>query len=156
MIYRVFLFIAFLMICLVVTGFVPLFTDTGSGSWYDQLQKPFLSFPGSLFGSVSMLFSLLIAFSGWSIWHSQDTKERRVALLFWIVQFILYGIWNGLFFVLRQPGMALLEILLLWFAIGGFVIAAWKVRRLAAFSFFFYWVWMTFVTLLNLNIWWQN
>ena len=55
-----------------------------------------------------------------------------VALTLWLVQLVLNAAWSWLFFGLREPGWALLEVLCLWVLIALTVVAFWRIRRLAA------------------------
>jgi tryptophan-rich sensory protein len=46
------------------------------------------------------------------------------------VQLTLNVLWSALFFGIRSPGAGLIEILALWAAIGGTLVAFWRIRRL--------------------------
>ncbi|PTX64352.1 TspO/MBR related protein [Melghirimyces profundicolus] len=146
----------FLVFCSIVAALGGRVSDPDPGSWYDRLQKPFFHPPGWVFGPVWTVWYVLIAISGWMVWEGKDSTERRYALLFWGGLVLLNLVWTCLFFAYQFPGAALLEILLLWFFIGAFVIAAWKVTRTAAVLLLPYWIWVTFVAFYNLNIWWLN
>lgn len=148
--------IVFFMISFGVAGLGAWITDVGPGTWYDQLQKPWFHPPKGVFNPVWILLHFLMAVSGWRIILRRDTAERRYALLFWTIQLALLLLWVWLFFSHHWIGGALLESLGLWFFIGAFVIAAWKVDRVAVVLFLPYWFWITFVALLNLGIWCRN
>jgi benzodiazapine receptor len=61
-----------------------------------------------------------------------------------------------LFFGLRRPGMALVEIVFLWTAIMMTIVAFWRISRVAALLLVPYLLWTTFATALNSAIWYRN
>ena len=72
------------------------------------------------------------------------------------MQLALNFLWSPLFFGLRNPGLACIDIVLLWAAIAAFVVGAWKVSVPSALLFLPYWLWVTFATALNFAVWWLN
>jgi tryptophan-rich sensory protein len=80
----------------------------------------------------------------------------RTALLWFGVQLVLNGLWSVVFFGLRAPGLALLEIVLLWGAIVMTVRVFWLVRPVAGALLVPYLAWVTFATALNAGFWWLN
>jgi tryptophan-rich sensory protein len=64
--------------------------------------------------------------------------------------------WSPIFFGLRRPGLAAVDIILLWFAIAAFCAVARPVSIAAAALFVPYGLWVTFATALNLAIWKLN
>ena len=80
----------------------------------------------------------------------------RGAATAFLVQLALNGLWSILFFGLQSPGLALVEILLLWCAIGITVKRFAALSRPAAFLLLPYWAWVSFAAVLNGSIWWLN
>ncbi len=76
--------------------------------------------------------------------------------LFFAAQLVLNALWSGIFFALRSPGGALVEIILLWTAIAATTLAFWARYRLAGWLFVPYLSWSSFAALLNLAIWRMN
>ena len=71
-------------------------------------------------------------------------------------QLVLNVLWPLIFFGLRAPGWAVLDILLLWLAI---VVAITQFRRVsvtAAWLLAPYLAWVTFASVLNITIWQIN
>jgi tryptophan-rich sensory protein len=64
--------------------------------------------------------------------------------------------WSALFFGLRSPGLAALELVALWTAILITLLSFWKVSRLAGVLMVPYLGWVTFAGVLNVWIWWLN
>ena len=69
------------------------------------------------------------------------------------IQLLLNAVWSGLFFGLRSPGAALIDIVLLWCAILATVIAFWRHSALAGWLMLPYQAWVSFAVALNLAIW---
>ena len=61
-----------------------------------------------------------------------------------------------LFFALKLPGVAFVEIVLLWGFILATIVAAWSVRRVAAWLLVPYLAWVSFAATLNGSLWWLN
>jgi translocator protein len=122
------------------------------GPWYAALNKPSWTPPNWLFGPVWSLLYVAIAVAGWRVWR-QPTAQRPTLLLLWSAQLILNGAWSWLFFGLRAPGLALLDIVLLLCVIVFFVAAARSRNRVAAWLFVPYGLWVGFATALNFSIW---
>ena len=72
------------------------------------------------------------------------------------MQLILNGLWTPLFFGLKMPLLALVEILLLWVAIGLTILAFARVSLVAAVLLLPYILWTCFAAVLNLFIWLLN
>ena len=57
---------------------------------------------------------------------------------------------------LQAPGIALVEILTLWVAIFATLLSFWRISKIAGWLFVPYLVWVSFATILNLEIWRLN
>jgi benzodiazapine receptor len=132
-------------------------TVGGVRAWYPALVKPWFTPPPWVFGPAWTVLYLLMGLALWLVWRrvGEEPLARR-ALAAYAVQLILNAAWSVLFFGLRAPGWALVEILLLWAAIA--VTIAWvrPVSRMAAALLVPYWLWVGFATLLNGSIWYLN
>lgn len=132
-------------------------TVGGVRDWYPALEKPWFTPPPWVFGPAWTVLYLLMGVALWLVWRriGEEPLARR-ALFAYGVQLILNAAWSVLFFGLRAPGIALVEILLLWAAIA--VTIAWirPVSRTAAALLVPYWLWVGFATLLNGSIWYLN
>lgn len=74
----------------------------------------------------------------------------------WWLQLLLNFVWTPIFFTLHKIALALVVILALLFAIGGFVAAARRQDRPSALFFLPYAAWVAFAALLNASILWLN
>nr|WP_283404654.1 TspO/MBR family protein [Roseibium denhamense] len=120
------------------------------GPWYEELQKPSWTPPNWMFPVVWTCLYIMIGYAGWIIWT--NTGQVTAALVFWGLQLVLNGFWSWLFFGLRRMDLALVDVVLLWAAIAGFILAAWPVSTLAALLFLPYLAWVTTAGLLNLTV----
>jgi len=68
----------------------------------------------------------------------------------------LNALWSGIFFALRSPGWALLEIILLWAFIVLTMFSFWTVYWIAGILFLPYFLWVSFASFLNFTIWRLN
>jgi tryptophan-rich sensory protein len=64
--------------------------------------------------------------------------------------------WSWIFFGLRMPGAALLELVLLWVAIAVTIRAFARMDRIAAWLMVPYIAWVTYAGALNASIWFLN
>jgi len=91
------------------------------------------------------------------VWHKGlDKPAVRIALALFLLQLILNGLWTPLFFGLKMPLLAFIEILLLWTAIGVTILAFARVSLAAAVLLLPYILWTSFAAVLNFSIWLLN
>ena len=150
--------IGFLMACFAVAGLGSVITtaQTSPGGWFETLDKPFFNPPSWLFGPVWTILYFLIAISGWFVWRQKGFSGARVAMLLYFGQLALNFLWTAIFFGLQAPGLALVEILILWGAILLTALAFRPLSWLAAVLLLPYLAWVTFAAILNAAIWWLN
>lgn len=131
-----------------------LFTQTGVNSWYSLIEKPAFNPPNWVFGPVWTLLYILMGVSAFLIWRrGLEKKEVRFALMIFIFQLTLNLFWSFIFFGLQNPGIALTEIISLWFAILATILAFYQINKVAAFLLIPYILWVSFAAFLNYSIW---
>ena len=126
---------------------------TGTSSEYASLRRPGWAPPSSVFGPVWTVLYATIAVSGWLVWRRVGA---HAALVPYAVQLLLNAAWTPIFFGDGQYGLALVDIVALWFAIAVTVVAFWRISRPAALLLVPYWLWVSYATALNASIWWLN
>jgi tryptophan-rich sensory protein len=139
--------------CLLVGVSGSLVTATSVREWYPYIQKPSWTPPSAVFGPVWTMLYLLMGVSAWLIWRNTEGSARRPALLIFVTQLVLNGTWSFLFFGLRSPGWAALEIVLLWSSIVATMLAFARISRLAASLLLPYLLWVSYAAALNTAIW---
>ncbi len=126
------------------------------GEWYVQLQKPSWTPPGYLFGPVWSVLYLSMGVAAWLVWRRAGLSGARLALTLFIFQLILNGAWSWIFFGMYRPGLAFVEILMLWGVILATMLAFWRVSATAGILFIPYLAWVSFAAFLNYSIWQLN
>lgn len=146
----------FVLICFAAAGLGGAFTSQGLGPWYDSLNTPRWTPPAFLFGPVWTALYAGMAVAAWLVWRRVGWSGGRVALGLFAVQLALNVAWSGLFFGLRRPDLAAIEIVILWSAILATLIAFLRINRAAGMLILPYLLWVTFASALNLAIWRLN
>jgi translocator protein len=123
--------------------------------YYAELAKPAWAPAGWLFGPVWTGLYALIGVSGWLVWRAGGSG-RHWAMGLWGVQLVLNAAWTPLFFGLRDPGIALVDIALLLAVLAVTVVVFWRRRALAGALLLPYLAWVAFATALNFEIWRLN
>ncbi|MBC7581176.1 MAG: tryptophan-rich sensory protein [Tardiphaga sp.] len=128
-------------------------TLTDIGPWYQNLKKPSWQPPDWLFGPAWTTIFALAVVSAVSAWRGARDRTRRE----WIIGlFALNGflnvLWSTLFFALRRPDWALLEVGFLWLAIALPMAVFWRISKTATLCLVPYLLWVTFAAYLNLTV----
>ncbi len=148
--------IVFLISCYGVAGLGAKLTTPGL-PWLATLRKPAFNPPDKVFGPVWTLLYTLMAFSGWLMMDAPATSaQRSLALTIFATQLALNLLWSLLFFYLRRPAWALVDVVLLLITIWSYVAVVWRVNTVAAALFIPYGLWVAFATILNASIWRLN
>ena len=146
--------LASVAVCLAAGIAGSLFTYSSVKTWYPLLRKPFFNPPGWIFAPVWTFLYLLMGLSLFIVWMSRDVlpEIKKRAIFFFGIQLLLNVAWSFLFFWLRNPFLALAEIIILWFFIMSTFLLFKKISRTAAYMLLPYLAWVTFAIILNLSI----
>lgn len=79
-----------------------------------------------------------------------------MALAAFGAQLALNTLWSIIFFGMRSPGAALVEIVFLWVAIAATMVLFYKISKPAGLLFLPYIAWVSFAAFLNYSIWTLN
>lgn len=126
------------------------------GEWYAQLHRPSWTPPGYLFGPVWSFLYLSMGIAAWLVWRRAGFSGARLALILFVVQLVLNGMWSWIFFGTQRPGLAFAEILILWGMILATTLAFWRASTTAGILFLPYLAWVSFAAILNYSIWKLN
>jgi tryptophan-rich sensory protein len=104
-----------------------------------------------------MLFIMMGVAAG-LIWDrmEQEKEFAKKALIFFAVQLALNALWSFLFFGLKNPMLAGLEIIILWLMIYETYVKFVKINKIAGYLLIPYLLWVSFASVLNASIWWLN
>ncbi|MCM1300604.1 MAG: tryptophan-rich sensory protein [Alistipes senegalensis] len=140
-----------LLLCFALGGVASLLQTDALREWYPYLAKPALTPPAIVF---PIAWSILYACIGISagLVLSTCTVKRHAAMIFWYLQLALNFLWSILFFTLRNPTLALIDIAVLDILVVLYIVFSARVRRAAAWLFVPYLCWILFATYLNAYI----
>lgn len=126
---------------------------TDIGPWYQGLNKPSWQPPDWLFGPAWTLIFALTALSGVISWRAARRRGDREWLIgVFALNGFLNVLWSLLFFRLRHPDWALLEVVLLWLSVLLLMIVTGRHSTMARWLLLPYLVWVAFAAWLNLAI----
>lgn len=149
-----------LIISLILTllvGFGAGFVTTDAiNSWYSDLQKPFFNPPGWVFAPVWTILYILMGISSYLVWKLPETSKRNIALFIFVLQLLLNGTWNLIFFKLHAIGLAFANIFILWIMIIVTMYLFTSLSKLAAWLLYPYLLWVSYAAVLNFSIWQLN
>jgi len=149
--------IASIIFCEILGSIGAIFTSPAIPTWYAGLSKPFFNPPNWIFGPVWTLLFAMMGIAFYLVWkRGFKAKKNKIALAFFVIQFIFNVLWSALFFGLRSPLYGLICITFLWAAILGTIITFYRVDKKAAYLLIPYILWVSFAAVLNLAIFLLN
>lgn len=139
-------------------SFIPAWTGSRfpPGDWYARLVQPALTPPGWIFAPVWTVLYALMGVAAWQVWQRAGLLAAAWPLSLYGLQLALNALWSYLFFGLRQPGLAFLDIIALWLAVLATLLAFWRYHRPAGQLLLPYLLWLSFAVYLNLGFWLLN
>ena len=127
-------------------------SNSGVSPWYAALDKPSWTPPPSVFGPVWTTLYALMGTAAWMVWTRTGQRLDTPAIVLFLVQLALNFAWSFLFFSLQAPGLALVEILMLWVSIVLTMLMFSRQSTAAAALLVPYLLWVTYATALNAAI----
>ena len=136
------------LIVIAVASLGSMFTSSAvKSSWYQSI-KPSITPPNYVFPIAWTILFLLIAVSMYFAWTNAKKQKKTVAAVFGI-NFFLNILWSALYFGMKNPLLAFIEIILLWISILTMIIALWKIDRKSSYLIVPYFLWVSFASVLN-------
>lgn len=126
------------------------------GAWYEGLEKPSWCPPDWLFAPAWTVLYIAIAISGWLVWRAAGLEGGAVAFAIYALQLVLNAGWSAVFFGMRRPDLAFIEVSGLWLAIVANIVVFFPHSPLAAYLLVPYLAWVTFAAALNFSVWRLN
>lgn len=134
-----------------------IFTVSAIPNWYAQLTKPSLNPPSWVFGPVWTTLYVLMGIAAFLVWKKGwDRKDVRKALAVFGLQLVLNAAWSIVFFGLKTPPWAFLNLVLMWLAIVWTMVLFYKISKPTLWLLLPYILWVTFASYLNYSIWMLN
>jgi len=148
----------FVATCIGIGYLSGIVTQSSVNTWFPTLIKPAFNPPNWLFAPVWSFLYILMGVAAGLVWNRIDFEREAVrkALLFFAIQLALNAGWSLIFFGLKNPFLALIEIVLLWLMIFETYTKFGKIDKIAGYLFIPYLLWVSFATALNASIWWLN
>lgn len=126
---------------------------TEIGPWHLGLRKPFWQPPDWLFGPAWTLIFTLTVVAGVKAWNrAPDAAAQRLVILLFGVNGVLNVLWSALFFHLRRPDWALVEVVPLWLSILAPMVVLGRWSPASRWLLLPYLAWVSFAAVLNLAI----
>lgn len=144
--------------CLAIGYLSSQVTQSSVDTWYPTLNKPFFTPPNWAFPVAWTALYIFMGVAAGLVWSRIEMQEETVkkGLKFFAIQLALNALWSYLFFGLKNPMLALFEIIVLWLMIYETYIQFKKVDKIAGYLFIPYLAWVTYATALNAAIFWLN
>jgi len=121
--------------------------------WYRTLRKPSWQPSDWLFGPAWTTILALASISLWLFWTEAPSDARRaVALTLFVANGALNLAWSPLFFRLRRPDLALMEVPFLWLSILAPMLLLGPIGATPSLLLLPYLGWVTFAAFLNWTI----
>jgi translocator protein len=141
-----------------MAGFVGAWASgTSVRTWYPTLRRPWFTPPGWVFPVVWTTLFGLMGISLWLVWgQGIGTPGVRTALIVFSVHMGLNILWSILFFTLRNPGLALIEVVAFWLSIVATMAYFAAISSTAALLLAPYLLWVTLAAVLNWSFWRLN
>jgi translocator protein len=146
-----------ILLCQLAGVIGSVFTRSSLGDWYLLLEKPFFNPPSWIFFPVWTGLYTLMGISLYIVWgKGVQRPEVKLGLLLFGLQLGLNTLWSFLFFGLRSPYYAFIEIIFLWLAIFLTIFQFRKISKTASYLLLPYIIWVSFAAILTYYIWILN
>jgi len=126
---------------------------TKIGAWYYELEKPSWQPPDWLFGPA---WTIILGSAAWAFvlcWNATQTEAERTFLIaLYLANGVFHFLWSPMFFTLKRPDWALIEVPFLWLSVLLLTIFLREWSVLASWLIVPYLVWTSFAAILNWKI----
>ncbi|MBV7256206.1 tryptophan-rich sensory protein [Pacificimonas sp. WHA3] len=126
---------------------------TSIGGWYRGLRKPSWQPPDWLFGPA---WTIILGLAAWAFVLSWDGAARdgetSSLIALYLVNAAFHFLWSPLFFTVKRPDWALVEVLFLWLSVLSLCVFLRDWSIIASWMAVPYLAWVSFAALLNWKI----
>ncbi len=133
-------------------GFTSSFITPDFTDWYSTLDKPFFNPPSWLFAPVWTILYILIGYSFYLIWKDKSLIEIESVSFIYFIHLGLNFLWSPLFFGLRNPDIAFVELFFLLMSIFYLILKFYQINKKAGYLLLPYLLWVSFAGVLNFSI----
>jgi tryptophan-rich sensory protein len=127
------------LLCQFAGAIGSIFTASSVENWYLLLEKPAFTPPSWIFFPVWVILYTLMGISFYFVLEKGlKEQEIKMGLFIFGIQLGLNILWSFLFFGLKSPYYAFVEIILLWLAIFLTILKFRKISKIASYLLFPY------------------
>lgn len=128
------------------------FTSSSIETWYLLLEKPSFNPPNWIFWPIWTTLYIMIWISFYLVWDKWFWKEKKISKTIYFIQLFLNFTWSFTFFYLENPLLWLINIFILWIFIILNIIYFYKINKVSWLLLLPYFLWVSFASILNYNI----
>lgn len=125
---------------------------TDIGPWYFSLVKPSWQPPDWLFGPAWTTIYILTGIAGVRAWRLGNPRQRRIFLIALGINIALNILWSLIFFTMKRPDLALLEVVPLWLSVLWMAMLVLPYSPRSSALLLPYLLWVAFAAYLNWTI----
>ncbi len=125
---------------------------TTIGPWYRELRKPSWQPPDWAFGPAWTLILGMAAASAVIAWRGAPPDQRPMVVALFAANSLFHLLWSPLFFTVRRPDLALIEVAFLWASLVALIVGLAPISGTASLLIVPYLAWVTFAAYLNYTI----
>lgn len=118
-------------------------------NWYQNLNKSPFSPPNWIFGVVWPILYTMMLFSVFIIWKNKKCFPYCLAITYFLIQLIFNLIWTTLFFKMKKPKLALLDLFLVIVFTLITIKKFYSINKYASYLLVPYILWLSFAFYLN-------
>ncbi len=126
---------------------------TTIGAWYYALKKPSWQPPDWLFGPA---WTVILGLAAWAFVLSWDAAaaqgQSNLLVALYVVNAVFHFAWSPIFFTLKRPDWALVEVPFLWASVLALAVFLRDWSVLASWLIVPYLAWVSFASVLNWKI----
>ncbi len=146
-----------ILLCEAAGAIGSFFTMSAIPTWYATLVKPSFAPPNWLFGPVWTTLYALMGISLYLVWSAGwKRREVKIAVGVFLFHLALNASWSWMFFGLRSPVIGLMGISAIWIFIVVLYFLFRRIKPLAAYLLIPYFLWVSFASLVNFELWRLN
>lgn len=132
-------------------------TASAISTWYVTLVKPDFNPPNWIFGPVWITLYTLMGIALYLVWSKgNQIPQVKTATSIFLLHLVVNSAWSIAFFGLKNLGLALAIIIVLWLMIVLLIRLFSKLNIWASRLLWPYLLWVSFATLLNFSLWQLN
>ncbi len=140
--------ILWVLLCFATGALASVLQSSALNEWFPLLNKSSLTPPAWLFPVAWSILYMLMGISVGLLWGVRNIYTTFLYLLF-VIQLVLNFLWSIFFFLLRNPLLGFVDIILLDMFVVFYFSVCFVVKRSASWFFVPYMLWLAFATYLN-------